>query len=76
MLATLFTWATTILSLTGTVLNVKKIRACFYIWVVANLLWLAWDISQGLWSRALLDVVQTAFAVWGIIEWRDKAGDA
>jgi len=72
MMAAVFTWATTILSLAGTVLNVKKLRACFFVWVIANILWLVYDISQALYSRALLDIVQTAFAVWGIIEWRNS----
>lgn len=70
MLALVYTWATTICCLVGTVLNVKKIRSCFYLWTVGNIAWLAWDVSQGLYSRAALDVVQLALAVWGIFEWR------
>lgn len=65
-------WIITILCLVGTVLNVKKIIYCFHIWIVANIAWLIFDISTGLYSRALLDFVQLIFAVWGIIEWRKK----
>jgi hypothetical protein len=68
----LFTWITTFLCLLGTVLNVKKNIWCFYIWSVANILWLAFDIFTGIYSRALLDFVQLIFALWGIKEWRKK----
>lgn len=65
----LFTWAATIIALTGTVLNCKKVRACFWFWAVTNVMWLAWDVSSGLWARAVLDVVQFALATWGLHEW-------
>ena len=32
----------------------------------------AFDIWQGLYSRASLDAVQLAFAIWGILEWGNK----
>ena len=73
---TIGTWALTALSLLGTVLNVKKLRCCFYLWTVANILWLIYDIYIGLYSRALLDTVQLGFAIWGIIEWRRKPPNA
>ena len=75
MIATL-TWAITILSLTGTVLNVKKNALCFWLWAVGNTLWLAYDLWLGTYSRAALDLVQLAFAVWGIIEWEKKSPSA
>ena len=75
MIATL-TWAITILSLTGTVLNVKKHSLCFWLWAVGNTLWLAYDLWLGTYSRAALDLVQLAFAVWGIIEWKKKSPSA
>lgn len=66
----IFTWIVTLMCLAGTILNVKKNIWCFYIWAVANILWLLFDIFTGLYSRALLDFVQFLFALWGIIEWR------
>ena len=63
------TWIVTIMCLVGTVLNVKKIKWCFYIWAVANVLWFAYDIYVKLYSRAVLDFVQLCFAIWGAIEW-------
>lgn len=61
----------TVLCLTGTVLNVKKLIICFHFWVLGNLLWLIYDLSIELYSRALLDIVQLTLAVWGYIEWRN-----
>ena len=68
----LFTWFITALSLAGTVLNVKKNVWCFYLWTVGNTLWLLFDVYSRLYSRAMLDLVQLGFAIWGIVEWRKK----
>lgn len=68
-MGSVFTWAATTVALAGTVLNCKKVRMCFVLWLAANAMWLAWDVSQGLHSRAVLDVVQFALAGWGLYEW-------
>ena len=65
----IISWITTAICLTGTVLNVKKINLCFWLWLIGNILWLCIDIYNGLWSRAILDIVQGVLALWGIIEW-------
>lgn len=65
-------WFVTALSLSGNVLNIKKKRSGFVIWVIANILWLIHDIYTGLYSRAMLDIVQTGFCIWGIIEWNNE----
>ncbi|MEE0897546.1 MAG: nicotinamide mononucleotide transporter [Acutalibacteraceae bacterium] len=66
----IISWITTAICLLGTILNVKKLNDCFYLWLIGNILWLCIDIYNGLWSRAILDIVQGVLAVWGIIEWR------
>ena len=73
---TAFTWAITVLSLTGTALNVKKNIWCFYLWAVGNIAWLGFDLWSGLYSRAVLDAVHLAFAVWGAIAWRRNSPSA
>lgn len=65
----IISWITTAICLTGTVLNVKKINMCFWLWLIGNILWLCIDIYNRLWSRAILDIVQGVLALWGIIEW-------
>ncbi len=68
------TWLITAVCLTGTVLNVKKNVLCFYLWAVGNVAWLVYDLLTGLYSRAMLDLIQLGFALWGIWEWsRNRA---
>ena len=68
----MITWLFTAVSLAGTVLNVRKNILCFYLWSVGNIAWLTYDIASGLDSRAVLDVVHLAFAIWGIFAWREE----
>lgn len=63
---------TTIVCLTGSVLNVKKSNLCFIFWEIGNAVWLVIDIINRNYSRALLDIVQGVITFWGIIEWRKK----
>ena len=54
-------------------LNVKKNSLCFWLWAFGNTAWLSYDLWLGLYSRAALDVVQLAFAIWGIVAWKKKS---
>lgn len=69
---TIISWITTIVCLTGTILNVKKLKVCFWLWLLGNILWLCIDIYNSLWSRAVLDIVQGSLAVWGLVEWKSS----
>ena len=40
------------------------------LWAVGNEAWLGFDVASGLFSRAVLDTVHLAFAIWGIFAWR------
>jgi hypothetical protein len=66
------TWILTIIALAGTVANVKKMKVCFVLWIITNIGWLAFDLSQGLFSRATLDIVQLILAIAGWFEWSKK----
>lgn len=68
----IFTWAVTAICLAGTVLNVKRSRWCFVLWIAGNIAWMIYDVRSGLYSRAVLDLVQLGFAVWGLVEWTKK----
>ena len=65
-------WLVTAVCLAGTILNVKKVRWCFHLWAVGNIAWVVIDIHNRLYSRALLDLVQLALAIWGLWEWRKE----
>lgn len=72
---TLFNFLTatlTILAIIGVILNIKKNKACFYIWFFTNASWSIVDFYKGIPMQGLLFVVYTGLAVWGIVEWRNK----
>lgn len=68
------TWIFTAISLIGNFLNCRKIRFGFLVWVVCNTCWLVYDIVSHIYSRAVLDIVQTGFAIYGYIEWGKPNG--
>ncbi len=65
-------WIVTTLSIIGVILNIKKIRACFFIWAVTNSLWSIYDFSIGAYAQSALFLVYTVLAIWGIYEWKKK----
>ena len=70
-----FCWIATIICLTGTVINVKRINYCFYFWMIGEIMWLSYDLRQYMVSRAILDFVGLVLAVWGIKENCLKSGE-
>ena len=69
---TVFTAVLTVLALVGVVLNIKRKRACFYIWLFTNASWAVVDFYKGIPAQGLLFTVYTALAVWGILEWKEE----
>jgi len=66
------TWALTGLSLLGVVLNIKKKRICFVVWIVTNLAWCVVDFRAGLPAQGCLFGVYCILAVWGWFKWGAK----
>lgn len=66
---TALAWLLTVLSLVGVVLNIKRKKACFYVWGVTNFGWVVVDYSAGLYAQAALFTIYTVLAVYGIYEW-------
>lgn len=66
------TWLLTLISLTGNYLNSTKRVTGFYVWILCNTGWFIYDAYNGIYARMILDMVQTAFCVLGIIEWQKK----
>ncbi len=64
------TWLLTLLSILGVILNIRKSRACFYIWAGTNASWAVVDYQAGLHAQAALFAVYFSLAVWGIWAWR------
>ena len=65
------TYVLTAMCLLGTFLNCRRRIFCFHIWLVANIGWLLIDLYLGLYGRAVLDLVQFFFAIYGIYQWKN-----
>ena len=63
-------WFVTAASLAGVVLNIYKLRSCFYIWAVTNAAWCVYDIYKVAYPQAALMGIYFALAVWGAFKWR------
>lgn len=66
----LISWLFTFLSVLGAIYNAKKRVLGFYIWIAANIGWVAYDSIIGEWAQAALFLVYTGISVYGIIQWR------
>lgn len=66
-------WIISIFNVAGSVLNVKKMPSCFFIWSCCNVFWLVYDIINGAYARSVLDVVNLSTSLWGLVSWlKDK----
>jgi hypothetical protein len=64
------TWILTGLSLFGAFLNIKKHRACFWIWAFTNASWAIVDFWYGLYSQGVLFSIYFILAVYGWYSWK------
>jgi nicotinamide riboside transporter PnuC len=60
----------TLLAVAGTVLNNRRLRACFPIWIVSNVMTLGIHVTAGLWSLAVRDAIFFLLAIDGLRRWR------
>ena len=63
-------WFTTAASLIAVILNIRKHRACFAIWLGTNLSWKVIDFTHEIYGQALLQLTYAGLSVWGLLEWR------
>lgn len=61
-----------ILSLWGTILNLKYNYKGFYLWAITDLLWGFYNLKIGAFWEAILMFIYTGLALWGLYEWRYK----
>jgi len=59
----------TIVSLIGIILNIKKKKSCFVLWIITNGCWAVYDFKIGAWEQGVLFTVYFLLAIWGIMEW-------
>ncbi len=66
------TWALTVASIVGVVMNTRLDRRCFYVWTITNACWAIIDWQKGLYAQAALFAVYFCLAVYGVYEWRRR----
>lgn len=62
----------TVLAVTGVVLNNRRLRVCFAVWLVSNALSLLIHVDAALWSLVVRDAIFLVLAVDGWIRWGKK----
>ena len=62
----------TILAITGVILNNRRLRLCFLVWLVSNGLTLIIHAQTGVWSLVVRDGIFLILAVEGWIKWGKK----
>ena len=65
-------WFLAGISLIGNLLNSRKIIYGFHIWMVVNVGFLVIDLNNGAIPRAVLDITQLMFNIYGIVQWRKE----
>jgi nicotinamide riboside transporter PnuC len=65
-------WIVTAISLTATVLNIHRMRACFVLWIGTNATWAIVDARAGIHAQAFLHLVYLGLAVYGLYRWRTQ----
>jgi nicotinamide riboside transporter PnuC len=65
-------WIITGLSIIGAIYNAKGKIFGFYIWIIANLLWVGYDLYIQSYSQMVLFVVYTIISGYGIWQWKKR----
>lgn len=62
-------WLFSIINVVGTLLNIRKMYLCFFIWSVCNVFWLYLDIVTAQYARIILDVINLITSLYGAYCW-------
>ncbi len=65
-------WVVTFFSIVGTILNIKKRKECFVIWLITSSAWCVYDLYIKAYAQSFLFFIYICLAIWGIIEWKKK----
>lgn len=62
----------TAIAIVGVVLNNRRLRACFVLWLASNAMTLGIHVSAGIWSLAVRDAIFFALAIEGMYRWKRR----
>lgn len=63
-------WLATALSVTGAIVNANKEVGGFYIWSVANLLWMYFGWKFKHWGLVIMNLIFLGINIYGVITWQ------
>ena len=66
---TIFSWILTALSIIGALRNAQEKIDGFYIWIVANIGWIIYDVITNQPAQIALFAVYTAISIFGVYQW-------
>lgn len=64
-----------LLGVTGVILNNRRLRVCFIVWMVGNILSASVHISVGVWSLLARDIIFFVLSIEGWFKWGKKKDD-
>lgn len=70
MRVVILTWLLTGVSILGVILNIHKVRWCFYLWAFTNSCWAIVDFYYEIYAQAALFTVYFCLAIWGLLRWK------
>ena len=62
-------WILTLVSLIGVILNVRKCRHGFLLWMLTNFGWAIIDFKKGVPEQTVLFVFYFFLSLWGWVSW-------
>jgi len=63
-------WFLTALSIIGVVLNIRKDRRGFLLWMLTNAGWAVVDFRHRLYAQGVLFTIYFVLSFWGWIRWK------
>jgi len=69
-------WVLVVLSLAGNVFVIKKNVLGQWLWALANLGWISFDLYIEAYSQAFLFAVYLGMCIWGIVAWSKESSKA
>jgi len=65
-------WAATTLSVVGALLNAKLNIFGFYLFIIANLLWMSFSWKHKHWGLLVMNLIFLALNIYGIYTWTSQ----
>jgi len=65
----LLEWSATALSVIGAIMNANQLIQGFYVWSVANILWMIFSVRYKHYGLLAMNIIFLCINIWGIFTW-------